>query len=324
MKTKIVYVLVSEETDFFYEMVLLSLYSLRIYHPKDNVELVMDMDTYDRLVDKKASILNDVMPIVVPIPPDYSVMQRSRYLKTCLRQIIKGDYLFLDCDTLICRKLDDIDTIDTDLAMVSNLHGKCYEPTHNNDMWGDNAEDNHLGEAPHYYFNSGVMFARDSDVSHRLFETWHSLWKQSVGKGVPQDQPALWRSIVQGGFTIKELPAAWNCQLFHFENACDRRSAFIFHYFSNKNSLLRTHLFEYIKAEGAIHGFAAKIARQPLSLGYTVFSMKDKRALEYLYSDNLPLFDNVPGIYRLFESLSLRLVKPLRWLSRIKQSVSKS
>ena len=38
MRTKIVYVLVSQETDYYYEMLQLSLYSLRLYHPNDVVE----------------------------------------------------------------------------------------------------------------------------------------------------------------------------------------------------------------------------------------------------------------------------------------------
>ena len=124
MRTKIVYVLVSQETDYYYEMLLLSLYSLLLYHPKGDaeVEVVMDEDTHQRLVGKKAEMLNDVTPIVVSIPPEYTVMQRSRYLKTQLRQLVKGDFLFLDCDTLICDRLDDVDNIKANVAMVSDAN----------------------------------------------------------------------------------------------------------------------------------------------------------------------------------------------------------
>ena len=46
MNTKVVYVLVSNKNDYYVEMLQLSLYSLRIFHPDDIVEVVMDEKTY--------------------------------------------------------------------------------------------------------------------------------------------------------------------------------------------------------------------------------------------------------------------------------------
>ena len=42
MKTKIVYTIVSDENDIFFEQALLSIYSLRKYNPDAFVELVID------------------------------------------------------------------------------------------------------------------------------------------------------------------------------------------------------------------------------------------------------------------------------------------
>ena len=93
MRTKIVYVLVSQESDYYYEMALLSLYSLRLHHPKDVVQIVMDEDTHQRLTAMESPILSSATPIVVSIPERFTVMQRSRYLKTKLTEIIEGDLL---------------------------------------------------------------------------------------------------------------------------------------------------------------------------------------------------------------------------------------
>ena len=319
MKTKIVYVLVSEETDYYYEMVLLSLYSLRLFHPEEKVELVLDDDTYKRLELNNAAILNNVTPVVVTVPSEYSVMQRSRYLKTSLRQIIEGDFLYLDCDTLICRKLDEIDSVDADLAMALDAHLGRFDALSDNNRRSIKAGFHHLENA--VFFNSGVVFARDCERVHLFFDTWHSLWKQSVKNDVPQDQPALCQANVNLGGVLRELSALWNCQLFCFKSIRDLDNAFVFHYFSNRESLLRTQLWEHIKRTGVICDFAADIARRPRTLGYAVFSMNDERALRHLFSNSLSLFDRVPKLYQMIESFSVHAIEPIRVLSRIKHKL---
>ena len=124
MKTKVVYVLVSQESDYYYEMLLLSLFSLRLYHPLGDAEVVvvMDRDTQQRLIDIKADILDEVTPIVPDIPQGYSTMQRSRFLKTSLRAFITGDFLYLDTDTIICRSLCEVDSFDGDFCAVLDNH----------------------------------------------------------------------------------------------------------------------------------------------------------------------------------------------------------
>ena len=103
MKTKIVYVLVSQESDFYYEMLLLSLHSLRLYHSREDTEVVvvMDQDTHTRLQEMRATLLKEITPLPVDVPSDYSIKQRSRYLKTNLRELLRGDFLYLDTDTVL-------------------------------------------------------------------------------------------------------------------------------------------------------------------------------------------------------------------------------
>lgn len=52
MNTKIVYV-VRRKSDYYVEMLRLSLASLRLYHPNDSVEIVMDDETYLFLTKKE-------------------------------------------------------------------------------------------------------------------------------------------------------------------------------------------------------------------------------------------------------------------------------
>lgn len=319
MKTKIVYVLVSDETDYFYEMVLLSLYSFRLYHPKDTVESVMDEATYERLVDKNATILNDVTPIVVSIPSEYSQMQRSRYLKTQLRQIVKGDFLYLDCDTLVCDSLEEIDYTVADVAMASDLTRKRF-PISCSERFKQ-AGFNGLEDEP--YYNSGVFFSRENDIACEFFDKWHCLWKESVSRGVSQDQPALCQANVYSSYIVKELDVMWNSQLFFVEDVEHMNSTKVFHYFTNKENTLRYQLFEHIRRVGEVNGSSARVARNPLTMGYAVFSMSDMRADDYIFSDLLSVYDGIPQLFRLLVSISHRLVTPIKIVSRLKNILRK-
>lgn len=221
MKTKLVYVLVSDLSGFYYEMLQMSLYSFRIYHPKDTVELVMDDDTFNRLEDIHADVLRDVIPVVVPIPSDYSIMQRSRYLKTNLRHIIKGDFLFIDTDTIICSSLEELDNMDFNVAMVAD----CNKPLPLTDPGNIelNRSAGFLDSKNLPYFNSGVVYVKDSPLAYCLFDEWHSMWKLSAQNGVSKDQPALCQANKNLNFPIQELSGIWNWQMW------DNSLYYIFH-----------------------------------------------------------------------------------------------
>ena len=60
MNTKIVYVVASDETDFYLEQTLLSVFSLRKHNPDAYVELVVDQDTDTTITGKKGEILKYV------------------------------------------------------------------------------------------------------------------------------------------------------------------------------------------------------------------------------------------------------------------------
>lgn len=321
MKTKIVYVLVSQETDYYYEMLLLSLYSLRLYHPKDTVEVVMDEDTYQRLVDKQAAMLNDVTPIVVPIPSEYTVLQRSRYLKTSLRQIIKGDFLFLDNDTLICDSLADIDNVEADMAMVA----ECNWSLPLKDMPGiERCKKAGFGDLTgEANFNSGVIYVKDNQKAQDLFCNWHKMWKHSVKNGVPFDQPALCKANKNKNKCIKEIPYVWNYQLFCGNGYISKNNCHILHYRTIRNNLSLITLMNQIKKDGHINSQVGKVAKLPRTVGFAAVTLSDKRFLDYLYSEMISVYDQVPPLFKFCELLSHYLAKPIQIVSRIKQKIWK-
>ncbi len=318
MRTKIVYVLVSQESDYYYEMFLLSHYSLRLHHPKGDAEvvLVMDTDTHQRLVDKNAPVLADVTPVVVSIPEEYTIMQRSRYLKTSLRQRVEGDFLFLDTDTLVCEKLDDTDSFDVDIAMVADLH--CLHEIGLSTIERCKQAGFSQSENYHFFFNSGVFFCRQKPSIELFFRKWHEYWKQSLQRGVYYDQPAMWAANYAMGAPVQEISGIWNSQ-----TLCPAYTAYIsqtkiLHYFVSINrSILQKYLFEHIKTTGTVSGSTAQIARHPRTTGISVFSssMNDERTLDYLFSDLLHVYDYTPPLYRFLVKISHILVKPIRFFA---------
>ena len=123
MHTKIVYAVTSDNSDIYLEQTYVSIYTLRKYHPDAYVVLVVDDVTNATLKDKRDYIMNVVTEKVVVIPPkEYTKVERSRYLKTTLRNQIDGDYLFIDSDTVITASLDEIDTFEDDVCCVIDYH----------------------------------------------------------------------------------------------------------------------------------------------------------------------------------------------------------
>lgn len=269
MKTKLVYVLVSNDNDYYYEMVVMSLYSFRLYHPFSKVEIVMDRDTYQRLKEKPVSILGDVTPVVVDIPSEYNVVQRSRYLKTNLRQFIEGDFLFIDCDTLICGSLEKIDNVLADIGMVSDLN-RAF-PLLDSRVVALNQQAGFSPTSDEPYYNGGVAYVKDTPVAHHFFYTWFHNWQLSVEKGVSKDQPSLCESNKDLGFPIQELSACWNCQM-GGKNTRYIYKAKILHYFNiMEYGKVKKKVLERIKETGRPDALISVILHFPRLMFYMIY-----------------------------------------------------
>lgn len=318
MRTKIVYVLVSQESDYYYEMFLLSHYSLRLHHPKGDAEvvLVMDTDTHQRLVDKKAPVLDDVTPVVVSIPEEYTIMQRSRYLKTSLRQRIEGGFLYVDCDTIICEPIDDIDILNENIAML---------PERMTGGWMKNFEKVNLGHLKDTaFYNSGIIYAKEAPDVYKLFEVWHASWKSYLHLGINLDQPALCEAIQETHCNIKKLSYIWNYFLEKAETDINPQAK-IFHYLSYDNGIARHLLFSEIRQKGIANNIAVeRVVKNPFTIGCHIFSINKEQMIGYLFSDILGTYSSAPPIFKFFLFLSHVTVKPVRFLSLLKHNIARA
>lgn len=216
MKTPVVYVLISSENDYFLEELWVSLFSFRIYHPLDKVLILTDQPTAAR-IEKRQSLYKLISEIiVVNVPDDYNNRLRSRAIKTSVRNIIDGDFLTIDTDTIVCQPLDDIDSLTIkNIGMVPEMHGHFKEHLTYRFIVEEleRIYNTDVSDAP-YWFNSGCMLVRDNAFTRGFFRKWHENWKHATfDKNSSSDQRPLLKTDHDYGYVIEALPDVYNCQI---------------------------------------------------------------------------------------------------------------
>ena len=215
MKTQIVYVLVSSEKDVFLEELWASVWSLRRYEPDVTVNVIVDELTAIR-VKANAELMALITNVVVAdVPGKYTPKERSREIKTRIRELIKGDFFYIDTDTVICKPLGDIDNCEYDVAGIPDSNVFLKDNPFAGGMIASVKEifGSDVSNCE-YLINGGVIYAKDNQVTHELFRRWNKNWTYSCfEKGNSQDQPALWQSDHEMGNVIKLLPDVYNSQV---------------------------------------------------------------------------------------------------------------
>lgn len=215
MKTKFVYVVVSSLNDILLEEAWVSIWSLKYYNPDAYVEVVADKETVQTFDDASRKQFKDLVNNIISVDFESNVsnLERSRWLKTRLRQIVSGDYLYLDSDTIITDSLTDIDHFDMDLGMVYDLHSHSSARPEILKRWVKDIFDYRFKKEDFSYFNSGVIYARDIDEIYIFYERWHSNWLHSKKSGVFFDQLSLNKVNDEMGGVITPISGEYNCQI---------------------------------------------------------------------------------------------------------------
>ncbi|MDY5004843.1 MAG: hypothetical protein SPF12_00540 [Prevotella sp.] len=219
MIPQIVYVLVANEKNLYLEEMWVSIFSLRRHHPEATVKVLVDMETKEYLsrFTQLTSMIDET--VVVQTPAGYNAKQRSRQIKTTIRNVLKGDYIFIDTDTVICKPLDGIVE---DIAEMKDFRGIAAvregHATMKDTLFPPTGTvkrifDIDISQSP-LMTNSGVMFVADIPFTHEFYKRWNENWKRSCfEKGNSQDQPSLYATDCQYGYVIRELSGIYNAQV---------------------------------------------------------------------------------------------------------------
>lgn len=250
----VVYVLVSNGQDRYATMCALSASAVRRLHADARLVLVMDEPT-SHAVRARAPHLRQLIDEFRTEPADMPEPRaRSFYLKTCLRSILDGDFIYLDSDTLPVRPFADMTTGDWDVAFVQDrTHYSPIAPIYPH--WEtDRLRRMGWQASLKRYFNAGIGFYRDNAAVRAMTADWRRRWQQSYAVGDDWDQLALNVSLEASPVRVEDLPVAYNAMV--TVSPVHARRAKIYHFFAgNRTDLADTlfeHLIRHFDATGAV------------------------------------------------------------------------
>lgn len=254
MKTKLVYVLTCTSEGNFIEQALIAIWSARYHNPDACIVLLTDDKTNSLLVGSRGELLNYVSEkIVIPFEDESaSMMFRSRWIKTSVRELIHGDFLFIDCDTVCHYPLKEIDYFDCEIGAVLDSHlevneyaPSLFETTQKKiEPFGLNLS------ALKYYFSSGVIYVKDTDRTRLFYKLWHRYWLDGLEMGVKIDQPSFAKANIDTGYLIKRILDRYNCVIYTQPDFARSSSILHFTAYRNPSWLFTSRVYDLIKTEG--------------------------------------------------------------------------
>jgi lipopolysaccharide biosynthesis glycosyltransferase len=326
MKTKIVYVVTSDETDVYLEQALLSVFSLRKHNPNAYVELVVDQDTDATITGKRGEILKYIdNKVVVNVPKEYNKVCRSRWLKTSLRQHVKGDFLYIDTDTIVTDNLEDIDCFIGDIGAVRDQHVLLGKNRGAKKIQIRAEQEGWSWSETLVYYNGGIIFVKDSAIAHEFYQMWNNKWKDKYRKtGDYKDQPPLAATNESFQFPIRELPGEWNCQIAR-NGILYLTNAKIMHYYGRTHPwIFYNHdILNEIKELGHISDKISKMvdeAKSSFDVPNMIISGEDLECLNYKRLIHTPLFSICKAnrrVFYLFNNAAKILQKAIKIKHRI-------
>ncbi len=200
-----VYALVARETGYFAEMAAISATTLSKVMPKTKITFLVDKAT-DELSAPAIEILRKLATnwIVAPtnnMPPSVA----SRMIKLSCRNLVDGDFIFIDCDTLVARDLSKLIAHRGEFAVVEDSPAMP-------DAIRSFAREAELVIPPRY-FNSGIMGMRDTPTVRAAFSNALSTWHKNQERGLHFDQIFLNAALHESDVQITWLSPAFNAQI---------------------------------------------------------------------------------------------------------------
>ena len=229
---KYLYILTSSEKDLYYEQFFLSISSLRLHNPNAFIIALIDSKTKAGLMGKRSGYEQVVSQVVTATAPvDLSQKEVSRWLKSSMKNYVAGDFLYIDCDTIIAASLGNDFPPEIKIGAVLDTHVGLADHFLAPHFKREDLALGFVSFETGLRYNSGVMFCRDVPEVDALFARWHELWLFGNKRGISQDMPALNQASHELGGIISEIGGEWNCHIAH-NGLSFLSAARIIHYFA--------------------------------------------------------------------------------------------
>ncbi len=290
----IVYALTSIGNDIFSCQTLVSISLVRHLYPKARIILLLDELSHVSLHSVKDPVLANVDQVVLIKTGMSAPVQRNRFLKTTMRLVLEGSFVYLDSDTLPIRRFDELFAHDDDFAAV---------PDYTQEFFGlrrarwvrDAFQTMDWPYPPRQFINAGVLYMADRPVVHDFSREWNTRWKLCLEKAnLVLDQPSINSTLDVVDLRLRLMNRNFNCQV--KSTLYPVRRARIFHYFwspptANPYSLL-DYLVLRVQQTGQIDWQAVERAvatgdpwvSDPSEFKQNVTSGRFRGALRSLYS----------------------------------------
>lgn len=211
---KIVYSLISDYDDLYCEQAIISAWSARHYNPEIEIILITEINTQNTLTGYRTTLFNFVnKTIIVDIPEKYNSNKknRSRYIKTNIRQFIEGTILILDTDTIVLSNVSELSRLDCQIGAVYDKHQKTciiknIEMQKRNDILG-------IPPKRSPYYNTGILLVKDSTVVKEFYKKWFEHWMFFFDHNLSIDQPAFYKAYTESSI-VSKLPDVWHVQIY--------------------------------------------------------------------------------------------------------------
>lgn len=270
---KILYVLVSSESDFYYEQALISMMSAKFQMPNCSISLLTEQETENSLKGSR-NLINEYISErkVVDLDASLSPMQKSRWLKSSMRNLIDGDFLYVDVDTVFATPVDE-SLFSKDVMGVPD--GNCLLKNHPMKWFiEDNLKKVHFDNTLKYHINSGVLFFKDTPIARSFAQKWHNRWLECCKKEIFIDQTALHQAIIDFEEKIGLLPDYMNAQF--GRNINTLASGVILHYYSSwADGSLYKPAYKFLQ-----DSFLKKVRENPMSKDIQKLIQKPKEAFD--------------------------------------------
>ena len=209
---KVVYALTSSGRDFFSAMTRISATAVRITNPKATIVLACDDQSVAAMRHSRDPLLDEVDELITCCTPAGDCVFRNRFVKTQLRCLFDGAFLFLDSDTLVRDDISKVFFLDADIACARNESGDVVERQLR-------ARDKSILSTMRWshrqdvFVNGGVIFCNDTLGAAGFFYDWHRKWLSSCRFTKHFcDQPALNAAIFATKPRLEILPHRFNAQ----------------------------------------------------------------------------------------------------------------
>ena len=220
------------------------MFSAKYHMPDCRITLLTDKTTESTFTNnrRKEVVYADEIISVDIDTRKYNAQQRSRILKTSARQYIKGDFFFIDTDTIVVKPFPDYSNFTAPIMACWDTHAKFKDNPYQ-DMC---LKHGRLLEWPiekeEFYFNSGVIFVKEDSKSYDFYKKWNENLLNGFEKGVYMDQPSFAKTNYEMGHVVERLDDLWNCELKH--GVKYMRDSYVWHYLcTNKSKNKNKQLF---------------------------------------------------------------------------------